>query len=177
MAADDGSSDCPTCGRDDFASESAMKTHHARMHGESLVSLIQKEFECQWCKLSFSRDLRKGEKREFCSRSCAAKATHDQRGNSTYSLSSDARERVLERDAHSCQRCGCDVVGGLRESRYSAEVHHIIPRSAGGPNTDRNLVTLCWVCHKKAHRDMGKLHEIAPWLLDELRDVVCDDED
>ena len=150
---------------------------------------------CERCGDKYERHKSLAENSRWCSRDCRnewqsenvtgknhprykhGKYTDtDQRDRSTYSLSSDARQRVLERDAHSCQRCGCDVVGGLRESRESAEVHHIIPRSAGGPNTDRNLVTLCWVCHKKAHRDMGKLHETAPSLLDELRDVVCDDE-
>ncbi|WP_254535924.1 HNH endonuclease [Halomarina litorea] len=176
MTAGEASSNCPTCGRDDFASERAMKSHHARMHGESLVELVEKEFDCRWCEESFSRELREAEQREFCSRSCAAKASHEQRDEHTYSLSSDARERVLERDGHTCQRCGCDVEGGHRESNQSAEVHHLIPRSAGGPDANQNLVTLCWLCHQKAHWDMGDLHETAPSVLEELRAVVCDEE-
>lgn len=29
------------------------------------------------------------------------------------------------------------------------ERHHIVPRSMGGPDIDRNLVTLCATCHRK----------------------------
>lgn len=29
-------SECPTCGRDDFASDGAMKGHHTKAHGERL---------------------------------------------------------------------------------------------------------------------------------------------
>jgi 5-methylcytosine-specific restriction endonuclease McrA len=33
------------------------------------------------------------------------------------------------------------------------EIHHIIPRSEGGPNLAKNLIVLCPNCHKKA--DLG----------------------
>lgn len=53
------------------------------------------------------------------------------------------RERVLERDNHSCRVCG-------RWVEYPA-THHIRYRSEGGPDTVDNLVTVGWApghdCH------------------------------
>lgn len=43
---------CPTCGRDDFASEQGMKTHHKRSHGESIKGKL---FECHICGDEFRR--------------------------------------------------------------------------------------------------------------------------
>jgi hypothetical protein len=47
---------------------------------------------------------------------------------------------ILKRDEHKCQWCGSSQV---------MEVHHIIPRRAGGSDHPHNLVTLCHACHKK----------------------------
>lgn len=44
--------ECPTCGRDDFEKESAMKIHHTMSHNESLV---EKELTCSSCGDSFTR--------------------------------------------------------------------------------------------------------------------------
>jgi len=45
---------------------------------------------------------------------------------------------VLERDNHRCRVCGR---GG------SNQVHHILPRGAGGSDDPSNLITLCGRCH------------------------------
>ena len=52
------------------------------------------------------------------------------------------REGVLYRDRHRCRECG---------SSYGVEVHHIIRRSAGGPDSPENLITLCRSCHDSKH--------------------------
>ncbi|RLC05601.1 MAG: hypothetical protein DRI57_27420 [Deltaproteobacteria bacterium] len=39
------------------------------------------------------------------------------------------------------------------------EVHHIIPKSKGGKDTVKNLVTLCGSCHKKVHKGKMKINE------------------
>jgi len=49
------------------------------------------------------------------------------------------RERVLERDGHRCYICG---------RTKNLHLHHIIPRSQGGPHTEDNLITLCSGCHR-----------------------------
>ncbi|TKX83422.1 HNH endonuclease, partial [Halorubrum sp. SS5] len=95
-----------------------------------------------------------------------------QRGGSSEGGVSKIRERVLDRDDHTCQRCGCAVESENRSSQRSAEVHHLIPRAAGGPDALANLITLCLRCHKEAHSTMSKLHETNSELLQELRETA-----
>ena len=56
-----------------------------------------------------------------------------------------ARESVLLRDNHQCVECG------VRCGRAEADVHHLLPRSAGGTDEPSNLVTLCDGCHAAHH--------------------------
>ena len=51
-------------------------------------------------------------------------------------------QSVLERDHWRCQSCGSTV--GL-------EVHHMSPRGQLGDDTEENLITLCWSCHRTLH--------------------------
>jgi len=55
------------------------------------------------------------------------------------------REAVLRRDDYKCKECG-----KLCRSA-EADVHHLLPRSAGGPDEPSNLVTLCDGCHAPHH--------------------------
>ena len=55
------------------------------------------------------------------------------------------REAVLRRDNYKCMECGTPC----RSSE--ADVHHLLPRSAGGPDEPSNLVTLCDGCHAAHH--------------------------
>lgn len=67
------------------------------------------------------------------------------------------RERVWVRDGHACTRCGADD--------RTLQAHHVIPRSAGGPDTLDNLVTLCRPCHGVIHqrnRSFDDVREDAP---------------
>ena len=56
---------------------------------------------------------------------------------------SSRREAVLVRDNYTCQCCGKKYV--------RLEVHHIIFRSLGGTDDEKNLITLCEKCHKLVH--------------------------
>ena len=56
---------------------------------------------------------------------------------------SSRREAVLHRDSYTCQCCG--------KKHVRLEVHHIIFRSLGGTDDERNLITLCEKCHKAVH--------------------------
>ena len=56
---------------------------------------------------------------------------------------SSRREAVLHRDSYTCQCCG--------KKHTRLEVHHIIFRSKGGTDDERNLITLCEKCHKAVH--------------------------
>lgn len=77
------------------------------------------------------------------------------------------RNQAIERDGGVCQRC--------LENDSGLIVHHLIPRSAGGPDHVDNLITLCRKCHTEAHRDLTQIHKTHLELLDELRDTVCTD--
>jgi 5-methylcytosine-specific restriction protein A len=56
------------------------------------------------------------------------------------------RRRVLERDGHTCLRCGTTA---------ALTLDHVIPVSMGGTNAPGNLQTLCEPCNQwKANRAM-----------------------
>jgi len=91
--------ECPTCGRDDFASEQGMKIHHSQAHGESIAG---KSHECIICGTEFRRPPSQANKATYCSNDCRLKA----QSNS-----------VLK----TCQNCGDEykvVMSQADESRY-----------------------------------------------------------
>jgi 5-methylcytosine-specific restriction endonuclease McrA len=47
------------------------------------------------------------------------------------------RQRILQRDGHTCQQCGME----------GNSVDHIVPRQAGGTDHEWNLQTLCVSCN------------------------------
>jgi ATP-dependent DNA helicase RecQ len=53
------------------------------------------------------------------------------------------RQQVLRRDGRRCQSCG---------TMSNLEVHHKEFRSHSGADSEENLITLCAVCHARAHR-------------------------
>jgi ATP-dependent DNA helicase RecQ len=55
------------------------------------------------------------------------------------------RENILRRDEFRCVECGrsCDP--------DEADIHHLLPRSAGGSDEPSNLITLCDGCHAAHH--------------------------
>jgi 5-methylcytosine-specific restriction endonuclease McrA len=55
----------------------------------------------------------------------------------------EVREEVLKRDNYRCRRCGQELEG--------LTVHHVVYRSHGGTHDPENLVTLCWLDHRKIH--------------------------
>ena len=55
------------------------------------------------------------------------------------------REAVLRRDNYKCRECGKPCRSA------EADVHHLLPRSTGGPDEPSNLVTLCDGCHAAHH--------------------------
>jgi hypothetical protein len=60
-------------------------------------------------------------------------------------ISPATRRSVLRRDQHRCSVPGC------RNATY-VDLHHLRLRSEGGSNRASNLVTLCGVHHRAAHR-------------------------
>ncbi|QTA79211.1 HNH endonuclease domain-containing protein, RRXRR domain-containing [Desulfonema limicola] len=58
-------------------------------------------------------------------------------------LDENLRIAALMRDDYKCQNCN--------KKNIRLEAHHIIPRSMGGKDTIKNLITLCESCHEKVH--------------------------
>jgi 5-methylcytosine-specific restriction endonuclease McrA len=57
-------------------------------------------------------------------------------------IPSAIRKQVADRDKGHCRWCG--AAQGLHQ-------HHVDYRSEGGGHTEYNLLSLCHVCHAKAH--------------------------
>ncbi|MEO8635625.1 MAG: RecQ family ATP-dependent DNA helicase [Gemmatimonadales bacterium] len=55
---------------------------------------------------------------------------------------------VLARDSNACRACGDSC------SQGEADVHHLIPRAAGGVDDPANLITLCDGCHAAHHPNL-----------------------
>ena len=160
-----GEHECPTCGRDDFSREVDMKAHHTIAHGESLVS-SDDPVKCPMC----GRD----DFESIAGMRAHHKLVHAESISDSRNLVESTRQKVIQRDNHTCQRCGINV-SPTNEDGPDFQVHHIIPRAAGGPDHEDNLVTLCNECHSKVHRLIENLPEERPDLLDELRAIVCND--
>lgn len=74
------------------------------------------------------------------------------------------RERVLERDNHTCQYCGDSIDGDAKE----LQAHHVIPDVEGGEDSMDNLVTLCQRCHGQLHGTYTGAKEFPIELLDDV---------
>jgi hypothetical protein len=57
-------------------------------------------------------------------------------------LSNQVRREVYRRDGWRCALC---------DDTRNLQIHHAIPRAAGGSDFQENLITLCWRCHAAAH--------------------------
>lgn len=60
----------------------------------------------------------------------------------------EVRKVVLERDRHTCVSCG------LKPDTGETDIHHLVPRSAGGLDDPGNLITLCDGCHAARHPNL-----------------------
>lgn len=147
-----------------------MKAHHTIAHGESLVGSDASAFAtddvaCPTC----GRD-------DFAN-AVPMRAHHTlthgesivKSGRSTDST----REVVIERDESTCQICRVDVTS-QNEAGPDYHLHHIIPRAAGGPDHEDNLITLCTDCHTEAHRELETIVDERPEVLDEFRSFLRD---
>lgn len=71
-------------------------------------------------------------------------------------LPGTCRERVKKRDDGKCRWCGTD---------QEVQIHHVRYRSEGGPDTPRNLISICAECHALAHSNKKKYQPILlTWL-------------
>lgn len=59
---------------------------------------------------------------------------------------------IAERDEFRCRVCGRSCRYGAPKLAERADPHHIILRSAGGPDESWNLIYLCRGCHDLVHK-------------------------
>lgn len=114
-----------------------MKVHHTIAHGESLVgsdasAFTEDSVECPQC----GRD-------DFAN-AVAMRAHTIVHGESlvdTRRSGDSTRHTVIDRDESTCQRCTIAVTP-LDEEGPDFHIHYIIPRAAGGPDHEDNLVLI-----------------------------------
>lgn len=61
-------------------------------------------------------------------------------------VTQELRMSILDRDTYSCNMCGHQS-----HELGKMQVHHIVPVSHGGSDSESNLVTLCKPCHMYVH--------------------------
>ena len=69
------------------------------------------------------------------------------------------RDAVLKRDKKICRICGHNAEYDRALGKWDIEVHHIMPRHAGGSDHPYNLITLCVACHDREHAHKARLDE------------------
>lgn len=84
--------ECPTCGKD-LPTESGMKSHHARVHGESIAG---EESVCEWCGETFRGNA--GNVNKFCSRECKDESQTEMTGSDHHNY--------VEYAEYQCEKCG-----------------------------------------------------------------------
>lgn len=110
---------------------------------------------CEVCGTMFHRPPAKRKPHTFCSKTCyhqwqsktlRGEHHHSWRGGTTvYACTPDwfeIRDRVIVRDGRRCVMCG---------SVAHLHVHHVVPYRIAKMHEMANLMTLCRVCHLRAH--------------------------
>jgi len=132
----------------------AEKIHKSLLpRGKSVIPYRIIIYQCDTCRRGFVQTTR-GEKSvkpaELEAAGCDAIIARPGARNEA-TIPPSVRAAVLARDRHRCRARGCGATQFL-------EVHHVVPRSAGGSNRAENLVTLCSRCHQMWHeRGLGAL--------------------
>lgn len=67
------------------------------------------------------------------------------------------RFEVFTRDYGRCRAFGARLEFDGTKVEKRAEIHHVVYRSAGGPDTLDNLITLSWRAHKMEHNGLLEL--------------------
>lgn len=148
MSATDDSEDteCPTCGRDDFASVAGMKTHHAKTHGESIAGV---KVTCDVCGDSFRRRQSHIDRHEhtLCSWECrsrceGASASGKEHGQWSGGGESKTCEQCGENyivktaEAEESRFCSSECLSAWQAENWTGQDH---PRWSGGYNKTQAL--------------------------------------
>lgn len=113
------------------------------------------ELTCQWCGNAFISDRPPGpgnRRTRYCTRTCsrrAGSASH-KRQHGKFTVTAAARLAIYTRDRYACHLCMRFVRTDVPSDHpWSPTLDHLIPRSAGGPDTPDNLATAHRWCNTR----------------------------
>jgi len=83
------------------------------------------------------------------------------------------RKRALQEHNHQCAFCNISDDEHREEHGRGLDVHHIVPRSAGGSDNVSNLIPVCRSCHSQIEHTQGKgIKELKKSLKGEIKDTL-----
>ncbi len=141
--------DCPEC---DYSSRGRSSVDlHRRAEHSNIADPDYEILTCPECSGEYYASASIADDRKFCSKACGAAARNERRGNPPgrdYGYNwEEMSDAARQRDGNECVDCGSTI-----EQNQKMEVHHIVEcgffEDDEKRNDLRNLVTLCFSCHK-----------------------------
>lgn len=158
MATAESSEDaeCPTCGRDDFASRRGMKMHHSRAHGESLAGV---EVECENCGCVTRKDQHgiRNSENQFCSKECHSEFISERVETACANCSSTIRRYPYQIDEYERHFCDGDCYTAWKQSSSGGEL---------GPERNRIAVECDWcgeIVEKRPSNTKGRENQFCSY--------------
>lgn len=65
------------------------------------------------------------------------------------------RDKILQRDKYRCHKCKEEF------PTNELDIHHVVPKSHGGPSNTENVQTFCKKHHRLLHKESNSLDEYA----------------
>ncbi|MBI1883676.1 MAG: HNH endonuclease [Chlamydiae bacterium] len=65
------------------------------------------------------------------------------------------RDKILQRDNYRCKKCKHEF------ATDELDIHHVMPKSHGGPSSQDNVESLCKKHHRLFHKEGNSLDEYA----------------
>jgi len=117
----------------------------ARAKGSNADPSKQIVKNCAYCNKEFKTSLHV---KKFCSEKCSSKSTNNKIINGYYNRLNSSflklRFELFKRDDFKCQYCGrSPSIDGCK-----LNIDHILPKSKGGTNEPKNLITSCFECNQ-----------------------------
>lgn len=144
--------ECPTCGRDDFASERGVKIHHQTAHGESIAGEV---LICDQCGDEYRVPECESDESRFCSRACSDEARSERLSGEGHPQWEGGKEVV---ECHTCGECFKVDRHRADSAKYcSQECYGLAERSVDVDDT----TVVCEVC--------GDLFQVRPARVESAR--------